>query len=166
MFLCSSLHKVLVPAMRLGWMSGGRWQQRIEMLTYSPARPNEELGQLAVAEFMAGGQMERHLSRLRERLAEQREQMSQALALRLPAGTRVSMFQRRPNLWSSCRRCCRPTRCSTPSCWRACESRRPLFSQTHGTTSISRASAPASSTPEIASGVACLGWIVARLSAF
>jgi DNA-binding transcriptional MocR family regulator len=32
---CASLHKVLAPGMRLGWMNAGRWQARAEMLKYA-----------------------------------------------------------------------------------------------------------------------------------
>ncbi|MBP7420200.1 MAG: PLP-dependent aminotransferase family protein, partial [Burkholderiaceae bacterium] len=32
---CASLHKHLAPGMRLGWISGGRWQARVEMLKFA-----------------------------------------------------------------------------------------------------------------------------------
>ena len=51
---CASLHKHLAPGMRLGWISGGRWQARVEMLKFTQTRSNEELSQLAVADYMAG----------------------------------------------------------------------------------------------------------------
>jgi DNA-binding transcriptional MocR family regulator len=49
---CASLHKILAPGLRLGWMSAGRWQSRIEMLKYVHSRNNEELAQLAATDFM------------------------------------------------------------------------------------------------------------------
>ena len=32
---CASLHKVLAPGLRLGWISAGRWHGRVEMLKYT-----------------------------------------------------------------------------------------------------------------------------------
>ena len=46
---CASLHKILAPGIRIGWMAAGRWQARVEMLKFTQTRSNEELSQLAVA---------------------------------------------------------------------------------------------------------------------
>lgn len=96
---CASLHKTLAPGMRLGWMAPGRWQPRIEMLKFSQSRPNEMLGQAVVADFLAAGQMDRHLRQLRARLADLREVYAQALADHLPGGTRLSLPPGGMNLW-------------------------------------------------------------------
>ncbi len=40
---CASLHKVLAPGMRLGWIAAGKWQARVEMLKFGLSRPNEML---------------------------------------------------------------------------------------------------------------------------
>jgi DNA-binding transcriptional MocR family regulator len=52
---CASLHKVLAPGLRLGWIHAGRWHARVEMLKYTHSRSNEELSQWAAGEFMATG---------------------------------------------------------------------------------------------------------------
>lgn len=39
----ASLRKTLAPGLRLGWMTGGRWQARIQMLKYAQSRTNEAL---------------------------------------------------------------------------------------------------------------------------
>lgn len=96
---CSSLHKTLAPGMRVGWIAAGRWQPRVEILKYAQSRPNEMLGQAILAEFLAGGQIERHLRTLRAKLATQREQMAAALSDELPAGTRLSLPPGGPSLW-------------------------------------------------------------------
>ncbi|MBB3194973.1 aminotransferase-like domain-containing protein [Roseateles terrae] len=96
---CASLHKTLAPGMRLGWMTGGRWQARVEVLKYAQSRPNEMLGQAAVAEFLMAGHMARHLRSLRARLADQREVMAQLLSDHLPEGTRMSLPPGGMNLW-------------------------------------------------------------------
>jgi hypothetical protein len=85
------MHKILAPGLRLGWMSAGRWQDRVRMLKYAQSRPNELLGQAMVAGFLATGQMPRHLRELRRRLAPQRLQMAEALAAELPEGTRLTL---------------------------------------------------------------------------
>lgn len=87
---CSSMHKTLAPGMRLGWMLGGRWSRRIEMLKFSQSRPNEPLAQIAVADFMGSKAYDRHLARLRQRVKAQREAMADAIARHFPPGTRLN----------------------------------------------------------------------------
>lgn len=96
---CASLHKVLAPGMRLGWIAAGKWQARVEMLKFGLSRPNEMLAQIAVADFMGTGAFERHLRRLREQLRIQREGMAQAVAGSFPAGTRLTLPRGGLHLW-------------------------------------------------------------------
>lgn len=96
---CGSLHKVLAPGMRLGWVLPGRWRSRVEMLKFTQSRGNEVLSQLAAADFIANGGFERHLQRLRVRLRRQREWMAEAIASSFPAGTRLSQPQGGTHLW-------------------------------------------------------------------
>jgi DNA-binding transcriptional MocR family regulator len=35
---CASLHKVLAPGLRLGWITAGRWHAQVEMLKYAQTR--------------------------------------------------------------------------------------------------------------------------------
>lgn len=88
---CSSLHKTLAPGMRLGWIMGGRWQTRIDMLKYAQSRPNEAAGQLAAATYMATKAFDRHLTLLRRQLAQQRQHMARGIAREFPAGTRLTL---------------------------------------------------------------------------
>ena len=87
---CASLHKVLAPGLRLGWMNAGRWQSRVEMLKYVQSRNNEELPQLAAADFIASSAYDRHLRRLRSCLKTQRARTAEAIARYFPSGTRLS----------------------------------------------------------------------------
>lgn len=87
---CASLHKILAPGLRLGWISAGRWQSRVAMLKYAQTRSNEELGQIAAAEFMASSAYDRHLRRLRAALRVQRERTAETIATCFPAGTRLN----------------------------------------------------------------------------
>ena len=96
---CASLHKVLAPGMRLGWIAAGKWQARVEMLKFGLSRPNEMLSQMAAADFLASGAHERHLRRLRTRLRAQREWFTQAIAAGFPAGTRLGAPRGGMHLW-------------------------------------------------------------------
>ena len=96
---CASLHKVLAPGMRLGWISAGRWQARVEMLKYAQSRNNEAMAQLVAADFMASPAYERHLNRLRQHLRRQREHMAVSIFRAFPAGTRMNSPQGGLSLW-------------------------------------------------------------------
>lgn len=96
---CASLNKVLAPGMRLGWMVGGRWQARIEMLKFTHTRANEEWAQMAAAEFMASPAYERHLRRLREALRVQRVRTVEAIATHFPGGSRINTPDGGALLW-------------------------------------------------------------------
>jgi DNA-binding transcriptional MocR family regulator len=96
---CASLHKILAPGMRLGWMVAGRWHDRVEMLKYAQTRDNEEWSQIAAAEYMASPDYERHLRRLRSALRVQRERLAEAIATHFPLGTRLGIPEGGLTLW-------------------------------------------------------------------
>lgn len=96
---CASMHKVLAPGLRLGWIHAGRWHARVEMLKFAQTRMNEELSQWAVGEFMATSAYDRHLRRLRETLRLQRERTADAIAAHFPAGTRINLPPGGLQLW-------------------------------------------------------------------
>ncbi|AIY42653.1 Transcriptional regulator [Collimonas arenae] len=96
---CASLNKVLAPGMRLGWMAGGRWQARLEMLKFAHTRANEEWSQIAAADFMASAAYERHLRRLRDALRLQRARTADAIARHFPVGTRINVPDGGALLW-------------------------------------------------------------------
>jgi DNA-binding transcriptional MocR family regulator len=96
---CASLHKILAPGLRVGWMAPGRWQARVEMLKFSQTRSNEELSQLAAADFIASPAYDRHLRRLRSTLQVQREKTAEAIASYFPPGTRLTVPDGGLSLW-------------------------------------------------------------------
>lgn len=96
---CASLHKILAPGMRLGWISGGRWHARVRMLKYAQSRPNDTLAQMTVGEFMASSAYDRHLARLRQVLRTRREQVAEAIATHFPEGTRLTVPRGSMLLW-------------------------------------------------------------------
>ncbi|MDR7375376.1 DNA-binding transcriptional MocR family regulator [Rhodoferax ferrireducens] len=96
---CASLHKSLAPGLRLGWVSAGRWQTRVEMLKFAASRSNERLAQRAAASFIASAAYDRYLRRLRSILATQRTQTAQAVASYFPPGTRLTVPRGGLSLW-------------------------------------------------------------------
>ncbi|WP_445181021.1 aminotransferase-like domain-containing protein [Pseudomonas sp. McL0111] len=96
---CASLNKTLAPGIRLGWISAGRWHERVEMLKHTQTRGCEAMSQLAVSAFMKTASYERYLRRLRKTLTEQRQQMSTAILRYFPAGTRVTEPRGGTLLW-------------------------------------------------------------------
>lgn len=96
---CASLHKILAPGMRLGWMAAGRWQARVAMLKFAQTRANEEWSQITAAEFMASTAYDRHLRRLRSVIRGQRERTAEAIAAYFPPGTRLTVPNGGVSLW-------------------------------------------------------------------
>jgi DNA-binding transcriptional MocR family regulator len=96
---CASLNKTLAPGMRLGWISAGKWHERVEMLKHTQSRGCEALSQLAVSAFMNTPSYERYLRRLRVTLSQQRVQMSAAILRYFPEGTLVTNPQGGTLLW-------------------------------------------------------------------
>jgi GntR family transcriptional regulator/MocR family aminotransferase len=80
-----SASKRLTPAMRLGWMLPPSWMSwaLISAKTIEDAG-SEISGQLALADFIAGGELERHLRRMRLRYAQRRDTLLASLARELP----------------------------------------------------------------------------------
>jgi GntR family transcriptional regulator/MocR family aminotransferase len=85
-----SASKRLAPGMRLGWILMPSWLTW--ELTAAKAIEDggsEVIGQLALADFIARGELDRHVRRMRLRYQRRREALLQALARWLPQG-RVS----------------------------------------------------------------------------
>ena len=96
---CASLHKVVSPGMRLGWVAPGKWLARVQMLKYAQSRPNEALNQLVLGEYMATPAYDRHVRRLRQHLRTQRLQVADAVGAYFPAETRLSVPAGGLSLW-------------------------------------------------------------------
>jgi DNA-binding transcriptional MocR family regulator len=88
--LCSSFSKILSPGYRVGWILAGRFRAEVERLKLVTSLAAPSLPQLVVAEFLESGGYDRHLRRLRARLAGQMESVRLAIAKYFPSGTRIS----------------------------------------------------------------------------
>lgn len=87
---CSSFSKTLAPGYRVGWVSPGRFRNRIVQQKLSTSLATAIPVQLALARYLERGGYERHLRGLRSRLHAQRDDYTAAIAEHFPAGTRVS----------------------------------------------------------------------------
>jgi GntR family transcriptional regulator/MocR family aminotransferase len=80
-----SASKRLAPGMRLGWMLPPSWLSWALISSKAIEDAGSEVaGQLALADFIARGELERHLRRMRLRYAERRESLLASLARELP----------------------------------------------------------------------------------
>ncbi|GAA0785189.1 PLP-dependent aminotransferase family protein [Marinobacterium sediminicola] len=78
--LCSSFSKSLSRDLRLGWISGARWHERIQHLKLVTQLASSRYLQQGVAEFMADGGYASHLRRQRSVLSARRDQLMRELS--------------------------------------------------------------------------------------
>jgi DNA-binding transcriptional MocR family regulator len=87
---CSSFSKTLAPGYRVGWSIPGRFHQAVERLKFAATVATPTLTQMAIAEYLHSGGYDRHLRRLRERIAIQVRHVTSAVTESFPSGTRLS----------------------------------------------------------------------------
>jgi GntR family transcriptional regulator / MocR family aminotransferase len=80
-----SASKRLAPAMRLGWLLTPSWiTWSLSAAKATEDGGSEAIGQLALAHFIAHGELDRHLRRMRSTYERRRQALLGALARRLP----------------------------------------------------------------------------------
>jgi DNA-binding transcriptional MocR family regulator len=88
--LVSSVSKTLAPGWRLGWIVAGRWREAVLTRRFADSWAGSPASEAALAAHLAGGDHERHLRRLRQRLAQSRRAIAARIETAFPEGTRVS----------------------------------------------------------------------------
>jgi DNA-binding transcriptional MocR family regulator len=88
--LCSSFSKTIAPGFRVGWMLPGRYRQKALEIKATTNVSSSAPAQMAIAEYLRQGRLERHLKKLRTDLERQMDTMQLHLGRHFPAGTRVT----------------------------------------------------------------------------
>jgi len=96
---CSSFSKTLAPGYRVGWVSAGRFSEKITHLKISTTLATSIPAQQALASYLVKGGYDKHLRQLRHQLMLQQLQFSQAIHQHLPAGVRFTLPQGGYFLW-------------------------------------------------------------------
>lgn len=86
---CSSFSKTLAPGYRVGWVSPGRFGERIARLQLMTSLSASLPAQLALADYLQHGGYDKHLRKLRHAMEAQLASLLAAIARHFPPGVRV-----------------------------------------------------------------------------
>jgi DNA-binding transcriptional MocR family regulator len=87
---CTSVSKTLAPGWRMGWIAAGRYYERVLRARLEDSLAGPPLIEAALAEFLASGEYERHLRRLRPKLQMGVRAVAARVEASFPEGTRIS----------------------------------------------------------------------------
>lgn len=96
---CASLAHHVAPGFNLGWANAGRWRGEVERLKGFTNVAAPRLPQLAMAEFLESGGLEKHLRQLRLALWRSVQSTRQEILRLFPRDTRVSQPEGGFVLW-------------------------------------------------------------------
>ncbi len=96
---CNSFSKTLAPGWRVGWILPGRFKDRVVSIKSLMNLTTTSVTQKAVAAFLKEGGYDKHLRRLRARLAENMGALHETVARSFPLGTRTTRPQGGLSLW-------------------------------------------------------------------
>lgn len=90
---CGGFAKCLAPGFRVGWVSAGRYSERVRRLKMTTTLATSMPSQEALADFLQRSGFEAHLRRLRRVLQQQQTQMLDLITRHFPPGTQATQAQ-------------------------------------------------------------------------
>lgn len=87
---CSSFSKTVAPGYRIGWLLAGRFADHARRLKRALSCSSPLLSQWTLAEFIASGDYDRSVRRLRHALLRNKDRMIEQIQRHFPANTKVS----------------------------------------------------------------------------
>lgn len=157
---CSSVSKTLAPGWRLGWIVAGRRHDVILRARLAQDWAGAPLPEAALADLLAGGDYDRHLARLKPRVARARGAIASRVEETFPAGVRLTRPQAGYLLWVEL-----PAPLDAMEVWRRARaagvgvSPGPMFCPERGLTSHLRLNCAREPTPALLAAVSRLGAI-------
>lgn len=88
---CSSYSKTLAPGYRVGWVSAGRYADKVQQLKLMTTLSASIPAQAGIADYLQHGGYDKHLRKLRGELQRQQTAMEDAIARWLPRDVRYAV---------------------------------------------------------------------------
>jgi DNA-binding transcriptional MocR family regulator len=96
---CSSISKTLAPGLRVGWLVAGPWFQRCHQEKATRSLGSPMLPQRIIGQFLASGEFDRHLRRLRPELEGRIDSLLSQVRHLFPKDTRCIRPQGGMTVW-------------------------------------------------------------------
>jgi DNA-binding transcriptional MocR family regulator len=96
---CGSFSKTLAPGYRVGWVSAGRFAERVQRLKLMTTLSASIPVQAGIADYLEHGGYERHLKKIRLAMQVQRDAMIEAIQRWFPEGTHYTRPEGGYFLW-------------------------------------------------------------------
>ncbi|PSL48262.1 GntR family transcriptional regulator [Chitinophaga niastensis] len=96
---CSSFSKSIAAGLRIGWVIGGRYHEKIAQLKFMTSASTGILPQLMLVKFLEQQRMDLHLKSLRQSLSMQTMQITKAIQEYFPADTQLTRPNGGISLW-------------------------------------------------------------------